>query len=405
VINLGNSTTPLPQNKSRSIATLKGVFTLSFMGLAAYSVFSRIYFPQAGLSESQFGLLLSIPGLVLFLSQPLWSVLSDYTGSARTNFQLMLSSSALSLLLLYFFRGFFLSHFFALILLMVVFSFFYTARGPVRNSLALSFLQEEEEGYGRIRLWSSVGFAAASVSTGFFLARTSLEYFLPIAAGFFLLSSIGVYLLEPPKRKTLQTPNVFKSEEIRTALKNRRLWVFLVLLSLLWMGFSGALAFLPMYLNRHFGFGLGLVGAYYAFLALAEVPFFHQGDKIMERIGLRPFLISGFALMSLTWLVLGAFTKPLVALAILLVRGVGFSFVYLGAVNYVDMEVLEETRTVGQSLFTVVSFGLAGFIGRSLFGVVAEYLSLPALYLIAGGLGFVATLGLLLFWSVPVFED
>lgn len=385
---------------SRNIRVLKGIFTTTFMGMAAYLIFSRLYFPKSGLSNSQFGLLFSIPGIVLILSQPAWSLFTDYTGSSKTNFQIMLVGSASFLLIFYFARDFFLNHFKVLLILMGFYALFYTARGPVRNSLALSFLGESEEGYGRIRLWSSVGWAVAAILVAYFLSETSLDLLFPAAAGFFLASAAAVYLLESPARETLRTVNIFKSEEIHEALKNKRMWIFLSCLFLLWMGVSGVMIFLPIYLTEHFSFDLVALGVFYAVMALSEVPFFYYGDYIIESIGIRAFLIVGFALLSLTWLILGLFTTPLVAFGALLIRGVGFSFVYLGSVNYMDMEVTEKTRTVGQSLFTMVSFGIAGLIGRSSFGFIADYLSLPKLYLIGGTLGVIGTVGLVLFWSV-----
>ncbi|KXA99314.1 hypothetical protein AKJ41_05640 [candidate division MSBL1 archaeon SCGC-AAA259O05] len=300
------------------------------MGMAAYLIFSRLYFPKEGLSNSQFGLLFSIPGIILILSQPAWSLFTDYTGSSKTNFQIMLIGSAGFLLIFYFAQDFFLNHFMALLILMGFFALFYTARGPVRNSLALSFLGESEEGYGRIRLWSSVGWAVAAILVAYFLSKTSLDLLFPAASGFFLASAVAVYLLKSPTRETLRTVNVFKSEEIHEALKNKRMWIFLSCLFLLWVGVSGVMIFLPIYLDEYFGFDLVTLGVFYTVLALTEVPFFYHGDDIIESIGIRAFLIVGFATLSVTWLILGLFTTPLVAFGALLIRGVGFSFVYLG---------------------------------------------------------------------------
>lgn len=385
---------------SRNINVLKVTFAMTFMGMAAYLIFSRLYFPKAGLSNSQFGLLFSIPGIVLILSQPAWSLFTDYTGSSKTNFQIMLTGSAGFLLIFYFAQDFFLNHFTVLLILMGLFALFYTARGPVGNSLALSFLRGSDEGFGRIRLWSSVGWAVAAILVAYFLSRTSLDLLFPAASVFFLASAIAMYPLKSPTRETLRTVNIFKSEEIQGALKNKRMWIFLSCLFLLWVGVSGAMIFLPIYLDEHFGFDLLTLGIFYAVMALAEVPFFYHGDDITESIGIRAFLIVGFAALSATWLILGLFTTPLMAFGILFIRGVGFSFVYLGSVNYMDMEVTEKTRTVGQSLFTMVSFGIAGVLGRSTFGFIADYLGLPKLYLIGGVLGAISTLGLILFWSV-----
>lgn len=384
----------------KQIRILKSIFATSFMGLATYLIYSRLYFPKAGLSEGLFGILFSIPGVVLLFSQPIWSLLTDYSGSTKTNFQIMLIGSGVFLLIFYFAKDFFLNNFIALAILMGIFSLFYTARGPVRNSLALEFTGDSDEGFGKVRLWASVGWSFAAIVVGYFLYITSLELLFPIAAIFFILAGIQATFLETPPKKTLKTLNIFKNKDIRKALENRELWIFLIFLFILWVGINGVTIFLPMYLESHFGMNLFWMGAFYAFLSLVEVPFFYHDEKISYSIGIRNFLITGFGVLSITWILFGLVESPYLGLVVLALRGIGYSFVYSGSVSYIDMEVTENTRTVGQSLFTMIAFGISAIVGRTVWGFLAEIISLQYLYILGGFLGLIATLGLILFWSL-----
>ncbi|MFP4006223.1 MAG: MFS transporter, partial [Candidatus Hadarchaeia archaeon] len=258
-----------------SIRNLKILLLTAYMGFGIYIPFARLFFEASPLSGGQYGILMSIPGYILILSQPVWSLISDYTGSLRRNFQIMLLGSGLFLFVFFAARSFFLSNYIALLVLFGFFSIFRTGGEPIMNSLSLSFVEGTGENYGQVRLWSSVGWAVATVLGGYFFLRTSLEYLFPLSSAFFLVAALIAFPLEEPKRKTLRTMNVFKSREIKRALNNKKLWIFLIFIFLLWVGVSSADIFVPAYLERHFEFGLVGIGVFYAFQALAEVPFFY----------------------------------------------------------------------------------------------------------------------------------
>ncbi|GAI49334.1 unnamed protein product, partial [marine sediment metagenome] len=129
----------------RRITVLKGIFAVNAMGMAAYRIFARLYFAEAGLTIIQIGILFSVPGFILILSQPIWSIFTDYWGSEKTSIKIMLIGSAVFLLLYYFAASFFLDHFVALLILIGILSLFYTAKEPTQNSLALSHLEGGEK--------------------------------------------------------------------------------------------------------------------------------------------------------------------------------------------------------------------------------------------------------------------
>lgn len=385
----------------RSTAVLKGIFAIGAMGMAAYLVFARLYFAEAGLTKSQIGILFSVPGLILLLSQPVWSLISDYWGSARMNLQLMFVGSTLLLLLYYFKADFFLENFLLLVFLMIVFSFFYTGRGPVQNSVALSHLEGKKEEFGEVRLWMSIGWAFSAVIVGIILFERGLDLLFPISAGFFLLTTLLVSCLPPTRRPTLQRINVFRSDKARKVFKNRKMWIFLSCLFLTGIGTRGAMIFLPIYLKEALGFTPFVLGVFYALGALAEVPFFFHGDRLIKSLGIRTFLISGFAVLSACWLLLGIITTPLIAFAIFIVpRSLGYSFLYLGSVLYIDRESPAEVRTIGQSMFMTVFFGCSGIIGSFAGGLISQYFGFSLLYSIGGIIGLISIVILIIYWSV-----
>lgn len=379
---------------------LKIIYGFSAMAMAVFLIFSRIYFKDAGLSNGQIGILLSIPGFILVFSQPIWSILTDYFGSAKKMFQIMVGGSAVFLLIYYFGADFFLAHFAALMVLFIAFSFFYTGRGPTRNSLTLTHLDEVDRnnnGFGGVRLWFSVGWAISSVVIGWFFLENSLQFLFPISAGLFALTALLVFYLPATERSKLQRVNIFRDPQARKILGNREVLIYLVAVFVLGVGTLASSTFLPIYLKESFEFSTLSLGAFYAIGALAEVPFFHYGERLVGLFGIRRFIISGFLVQSLIWIVLGLVTIPAVAFLVWMVRGLGYSFIYLGSVLYLDWNSPVEARTIGQSMYITTFFGISAIVGRIGGGLISEFWGLNFLYLFSGVLGLVG-MGILIFY-------
>ncbi|KXA95628.1 hypothetical protein AKJ65_01435 [candidate division MSBL1 archaeon SCGC-AAA259E19] len=380
---------------------LKLIFGVSAMAMSVFLVFSRIYFKEAGLSNGEIGVLLSIPGFILVFSQPLWSVLTDYFGSAKRMFQIMVGGSALFLFIYYIGADFFLTHFLALMVLFVAFSLFYTGRGPTRNSMTLTHLDKvggDNRGFGGVRLWFSIGWAVCSVIVGWFFLENSLLFLFPISAGLFGLTALLVFLLPETERAQLQGVNIFQDPQVRKILKNREVLIYLVALFVLGVGTLASATFLPIYLKESFKVSTLSLGAFYAVGALAEVPFFHYGDELLAKFGIRKFIITGFTVQSLIWIVLGLVTIPAVAFLVWILRGFGWSLIYLGSVLYLDWNSPEEARTVGQGIYMTTFFGFSAIVGRLGGGFISEWFGLGFLYLLSGALGLVGVGILIFYW-------
>lgn len=387
----------MPSNEN----TLRAIFTSRSMALAAFLIFSRLYFKDAGLSKSKIGLLFSILGFVLVFSQPIWSTMADYLGSVRRIFQATIVGSSVFLLIYHVRADFFLNHFLALIALFVAFSFFYTGGGPTRNSMTLTYLDEGERsrnGFGGIRLWFSIGWAVSAIMSGWFFLSHPLKLLFPIAAGIFILTALLVLDLPPTEKGTIRSVNIFQDPQARRILKNREVLVYLLAVFILGIGSAACYTFLPIYLDEILEFSTFSLGFFYALEAIAEVPLFYHGERIINRIGIKQFLITGFTVQSLIWLLFAVITTPISAFAIWIVRAVGYSFIYLGSVLYLDWKSPEQARTLGQSMYATTFFGIAAIVGRISGGLISQIFGFSSLYLLGGVLGFIGTGILVFYW-------
>lgn len=371
------------------------------MALSVYLVFSRLYFREAGLSMGKIGIIFSIPGLILVLSQPAWSIMTDYFGSARKIFQIMIGGTSAFLLLYFLGEDFFLEHFIALVALFVVFSFFYTGRGPTRNSMTLTYLDDEKEdnnGFGGIRLWFSIGWAISSVIMGWYFLEGSLRLLFPISAGIFAIPVLILFSLPSTEKSTLKRANIFRDPQARRLLKNREILIFLIAVFILGVGTLGSSTFLPIYLNESLKFSTLSLGAFYAVGAIAEIPFFHYGENIMDSIGIRTFLLIGFAVQSIIWILFALSTGIYMAFIVWIIRSLGYSFIYLGSVLYLDRNSPEEARTLGQSMYITTFFGISAIVGRIGGGYLSEQFGLTSFYFFSGILGLVGLAILAVYW-------
>lgn len=385
----------------RDTISLKTITAINAIGISVFYVFSRIYFNQF-LSESEIGFLFSLSGFLIFL-QPFWAVITDFLGSTRRMYQLVVIGSGSVFLIYYLWSDVFLGNFWLLVFLFVAFGFFDTGRGPIWNSMVLTLLDETETdgtGFGDVRLFFSLGWAAGSVVFGWYLLEGSLNYIFLFSSFLFFTTVIFSLTLSETKRGTLKTVNVFEDSEARKLLFNREIWIFLLFLFISGVGTQAADNFLPIYLQDHFAMSTLTLGGFYAAGSLGEVPFFHYGENIIDRMGIEGYIVTGFVVQSLIWILLGFVSAPSLAFVAWIVRGMGYSFIVLGSVLYLDSNSPSESRTIGQSLFTLTFFGISAIVGRILGGFIAEAWGLSSLYFFAGALGFVGIAGLTLNWLI-----
>jgi PPP family 3-phenylpropionic acid transporter len=164
---------------------LSGFYFMYFAFVGAFAPYWSLYLKSIALNAFQIGVLMSLLQVARIFAPNLWGWLADHTGRRAHIVQWAAAGSLLCYLGV--FAGTSFSWLFAVMLSM---SFFWSASLPLVESITFGHLGNGAEGYGRIRLWGSVGFVIAVLGLGYVLDYVPVPVLLWVVLGLM----IGVWL-------------------------------------------------------------------------------------------------------------------------------------------------------------------------------------------------------------------
>ena len=134
------------------------------------------------------------------------------------------------------------------------------------------------------------------------------------------------------------------------------------------------------------GIGNALTGLITTLSVMLELPFLLFGDRIMKRFSVWTWMTLGLLVGSVRFFLLSAVRSPalIVAASMLSIANLAcfefIPFVYLGRVTR------KELQGSAQSVYQMISFGIARIVGALLGGVIADAAGIPRVYALLGGL-------------------
>jgi PPP family 3-phenylpropionic acid transporter len=178
---------------STGLAGARALFFAYFAYVGLLSPYLSLWLDDRGLSIVEIALILSLPQWLRVVAPPFWGWLSDRTGRRVA----LLRFSAVAALVLT--LGFPFAHgLMPIALLLLALSFVTAAQGPIGEVLALEQARGDVGGYGRIRLWGSIGFVATVLIGGPALDRLGVSA-LPwlMACALVVLVCVSLCVPEP----------------------------------------------------------------------------------------------------------------------------------------------------------------------------------------------------------------
>jgi PPP family 3-phenylpropionic acid transporter len=359
----------MKQDKTSTIL-LKSTFFFAFIGLSSWLTFFNLYLKEIGFNGSQTGIMGSLfPATMLFVV-PLWGYLADRFG--KINIITIVMTAALLFIPAYLIHYSFIYILFVTIML----SIFYTPFGSIIDSISLDHIQfYKRSSYGKLRLWGSVGWATAALSTSYIIDKVgSYSVIFPIASGCFLIAMIIIrFFYKPPKAQKSQ--GSLKLRESLSLLKKKEIIIFVVILFLYGIASSPIFQFLNLYYDE-IGASSKLIGYAFAIQSITELPFFIYADKIVKRFGARRVLFFAMAITGLRFLLYYWINNPAYALLVGLAHGISISLMLVSAVSYLHKYVPAHLRASGQSLIWAFYIGAGGAAGNLLSGLLKDYIGM-----------------------------
>jgi PPP family 3-phenylpropionic acid transporter len=349
------------QATSRSLAWRLGfLYAVLFLIIGCYLPYLPVWLEWRGFTPDQIAILLATPLFGRIIIAPSISFVADRLGDRR--FVLILSAwgSLIAYGALWVSTGFW-QMFFAMVLVALA----STTLMPLTETIAITGIRRARLDYGKVRLWGSLSFIAASLGVGVVIQQLGAGLVVPLLMGATAFMIFGTYFIPadlavaqrdrpagadtPPRRLRLSDA---------TALMRAPLFLlFLVATSLV----HGSHAMLYAFGSLHWraqGFSGGTIGALWSIGVIAEVMLFAVSSRIVGRIGSTRLLVLAGFMTALRWSLM-AFDPPLWATAILqTLHAMSFGAAHLAAIHFLTHAVPEDRSATAQGLFSAVVAGL-----------------------------------------------
>lgn len=360
---------------------LSGFYFFYFAFVGAFTPFWSLYLQSLEFNAFQIGVLMSLLQVTRIFAPNLWGWLADHTGRRVAVVQLA------ALLSLLFYLGVFAGDSFVwMFAVMVLMSLFWSASLPLVEAITLGHLGAGGEGYGRIRLWGSVGFIIAVIVLGYVLDYAPVRALLWIVLGL----KVGIFLFSRriPEPKIL--PHHTDDQPVWNILRRPDVAAFLAACFLMAAAHGVYYTFYSIYLVEH-GYSKSVVGWLWALGVICEVLVFLWMPRMAARFGLWHILLVSFALAALRFFLIGwGVEYILIIIFAQVLHAASFGSYHAAAVALVHQYFRGKHQAKGQGLYTSISFGLGGTMGGLMSGYAWDLLgagwtfTLSALLALAG---------------------
>ena len=337
---------------------------------AMYQGYVSKFYQQQGISQGALTLLLLCFPAISMVSLPFWGARSDGSGRPRLVLQGIILLSALLMPVLAKRR---------LLLACVALACCYPAIQPLGDSLILHSLQESRQPFGPVRLAGSISFTLVNLLFGYLLRNDYSAVPWTVAAG--LLALLAVTFLLPREKEDHPEKGSF-----REVLRVPHMVPLMLLVMVLQLTLGIYFSYYSLYFTALPGSGSGWLGLAYAVASLSELPFLLLGDRLFDRFGPGPLLLTAAFCLGLRYLLMGLAASMPLALAAQVLHGGGFIVISFAMARYISREASPAVQARGQTLLAVAGFGFSRACGVLLGGFLSARMGLHAAFLLMAAL-------------------
>jgi MFS transporter, PPP family, 3-phenylpropionic acid transporter len=244
--------------------------------------FVTLFYKARGLTGTEIGLLTTFGAITGILAAPVWGRWGDSSRHPRRLIMLALLASAAFALL----RGI-QSLFWTISIFIILDALIGSGAGSLSNVQALSAAHGEKSGFGSVRLWGSLGWAAVTPLAGLLIEKLGL--YVPFA-GYAIMLVAAVFILffmrglVQPKTAGEKNARLPLGQMVRTLAHNRSMLAVALAFIIIWIATMGRSQFEALYMTQ-LGAHAGLIGIANTVSALFEVPSMLLADRLVRRHG------------------------------------------------------------------------------------------------------------------------
>lgn len=367
---------------------LASVYGTMFLFTGVYLPFFPVWLKSKGLDAGEISLVVALSLFLRIVVSPFFASVADRLGDRRRVALWLAWASLGSAALFLFVEGFG-----PILLVALVLNAVFPSISPLVETIAMRARIEEGMNYGRVRLWGSITFIAASAGAGWLLEwnAPSIVVLCIVAA---LVSNVAGVSLLPRVPAPVRKPARHGEKRFAAILEIGRHPVFLLFVlsaSLTQATHAVYYAFGSLAWQRQ-GYSDTVIGLLWATGVVAEIVLFYISGPLMARFGAVRLVMLAAAAAVLRWTVTAL--NPPVALLFLmqLLHGFTFGAAHLGAVQFVAQAAPPRLAATAQSLYAAMASGV--IMGLVTIGIGPIYEALgPQAYFVMAGAGAAALLG------------
>ena len=318
--------------------------------------FFPVWLDWRGLSAREIAVITAAPLVVRVVVTPAIAFAADHFGDHR-RFLICLSWAALALLVVL--AQF--ATFWPLLLWTVLFSLAMSTVMPLTETVAMTGVKAAGLDYGRMRLWGSLSFIAASICGGWVLERLGPASAIWLVGCGVVLTVAAAHGLQRPiglgRLKAATSPPRLQISDALGLLRSRVFLIFLLATGTVQGAHAMFYAFGVLHWRAQ-GLDTLWSGALWGVAVICEIALFAYSGAVLRRLGPVQLIGLGAGTAVLRWLVMG-FDPPLALLIPLQVsHSVTYGATHLGAIHFMGRFVPDRQSGTAQALYASVTGGI-----------------------------------------------
>ena len=361
-----------------------------------------VWLDWRGLTAPEISAVMAAPFFLRILITPAVALIADRNGSHRT-LLIVLAWLSLGLVLA-------LSQaatYWPIMLLTVPLIICNSTIMPLTETVAVAGVRRAGLDYGRMRLWGSLSFVAASFAGGIAVAHYGGGAGVWLVAIGCLLTVAAAHNLPREKYDGAEhtgtqdtvTP-LWRAREPGLLLRQPAFIAFLLAAGLIQAAHATFLTFGALIWQKQ-GLGGAWIGALWAIGVFAEVVVFAMSGALVEKFGTVRLLLAGASASVVRWIAMGFDPDLTVLVPLQLLHGITYGASHVAAIHFIKQAVPRHASGTAQALYATVAAGLAMGIATLIAGWIfsaygsASYFSMA----VVSALALLAAVRLLQIWN------
>jgi len=379
---------PVPDPRRAFAVPVALFYGALFVVYGMYVPFMPVWLDWKGLTAEQISAVIAAPLFLRVLVTPAVAVAADRTGYHRT-YLIRLAWAALGFVLLLAWSDSFLAIMAFAVALMISNSTIM----PLIDTIAVQGVRLRGLDYGRLRLWGSLSFVAASFAGGVAITEFGGGAGIWLIAGGCALTLLAAYRVpdgsaDSPLRTAGKAMPIWKAREPRDLLAQREFRLFLIAAGLAQAAHATFFAFGTLLWQKQ-GLSAAWCGTLWAVGVFAEVLLFTFSGRVAAKFGAATLIAIAGGASVVRWLAFATEPSLVVLIPLQLLHGLTYGASHIGAMHFIHDAVPRDRAASAQALYATVSAGVAMGVATLIAGYVYAQGG-PVAYVVMAGFAVVS---------------